>query len=312
VSQRLSDFQNYFRCRLFLPLNCLFLPLLGLFWVYQLSDSQRSQTSFDSPFFRSLADGHRQWLAQFEPQHLADWKKLFNGNPEAALCEAATRERLQGHSVTVEPYDKPDPNSPGPDFRCSIRDRPFYVEVTCISIDSATKKTGIPEGGHNELRPFKIFGMTQAIFQKCGPKTKQCEDLDAPVLVAIGTFHSDAALASLKPVLIGSVLTGKMNLSWTVDTTTGQQIGETQESTTLDSAAFLRLNDETDEVEPIRSPVSGVLLCGLTLSADFIGVLHPQPCRPFDPSWLPKIEFGSVEIDQPNRQLRVVWSNTNE
>jgi len=265
-------------------------------------------SSFDTPFFRSAADGHRTWLAQFEQCHLADWKRLFKYDPEAALCEAAARERLQGHGVTVEPYRKADPNSRGPDFRCSIDGHTFYVEVTCVSIDSATKKTGIPEGGHNELRPFNIFGMTQAIFQKCGPKTKQCDDLDAPVLVAIGTFHSYAALASFKRFLIASVLTGKFNISWTVDTSTGQQIGDTVDSTTLDSSSFLRLN-KSGEVESYRSPVSGVLLCGLSLASDFIGVLHPNPCRPFDPSCLPGIVFGSVEIDQENHRLGVRWTD---
>jgi hypothetical protein len=267
--------------------------------------------SFDTPFFRSLADGHRQWLSQFDPQNLADWNRSLKYDPEAALCEAAVRERLQQHGVTVEPYRKADSRSQGPDFRCSIDGHTFYVEVTCVLIDSATKQTGIPEGGHEGFHSFKIFGMTQAVLQKCGPKTRQCANLDAPVLVAIGTFHTDAAGHSFQPLLIGSVLTGQTGLSWSVDTETGEQ-GETEQSTDLKSAAFLRFNSETDEIEPIRSPISGVLLCGLTLRAEFIGVLHPQPCCPFDPSWLPKIEFASVEIDKDNRTLGVVWSNTNE
>jgi hypothetical protein len=266
----------------------------------------RHPNSFDTPFFQALADGHRQWLSQFDPWHLADWKRLFKYDPEAALCEAAVRERLQGHGVTVEPYNKPDPKSPGPDFRCGINGHTFYVEVTCVLIDSATKKTGIPEGG--QKGPFKVFGMTQAIFQKCGPKTKQCQNVDAPVLVVVGTFHSYAASVSFQPLLIGSVLTGKTSLSWSVDTETGQQ-GGTEQSTELESAAFLRFNGETDDIEPIRSPISGVLLCGLTLRAEFIGVLHPQPCRPFDPSWLPRIDFASVEIDQANNGLGVSWTH---
>ncbi len=267
---------------------------------------------FESQYFQSLADQHRNWLKSFDPQHLANWEKLLNGNPEAAFCEATIRRRLQRNGLTVSPNEKIDSSQAAPDFRCTVGDQWFYVEATCVSIAVAVKKSGIPKGGNKGLAPFKPFGMTEAIFHKCGPKTKQCANLDAPALVAIGTFHVDAASASFKKVLIDSVLTGNSSMAWNVDPTTAKQVGEAHQWTELENAAFLRLNENSNEVKSIHSPVSGVLLCGLTLASDFIGVLHPLPCRPFDPSLLPGVEFGRVEIDRQKHSLKAVWPNARK
>ena len=268
--------------------------------------------SLDNPHWSELADEHRQWFDGFDPQYLANWENLLNGDVEAAMCEAAVRRRLQGFGVSVEPNEQLTGDCGGPDFRCKVGPDHFYVEVTCISIEAAERKTDIKDELKRECAPFNLMGMTKAIFAKCGNKAPQCANLDAPALVAVGTFHSTAAMATINKVLVGTVLTGKTSMAWNVSTQTGQQVGDTYQVTKLENAAFLR-RDPVDEVGFKRSSISGVLLFGLgTLPGQCLGFLHPNPARPFDPSLLSDIEFGSVEIDRASKELHVRWPEGNE
>ncbi len=154
--------------------------------------------------------------------------------------------------------------------------------------------------------------MTEAVFAECVNKAPQCGGLDAPALVAVGTFHATAAMIGFKKVLVRGMLTGKTQMTWDIDIQTGQQVGDTYETTALQAAAFLK-PDKTQEVGFARSSISGVLLCGLgTEPGQCLGVLHPNPARPFDPALLPGIEFGEVEIDRGSGQLRVRWSGGSD
>lgn len=261
-----------------------------------------------TPFFQELEAEHRKWLSGFDQQYLKNWEKLANADEEAAFAEARTRQLLQGHGVVVEPNEDLDTSETRPDFRCGVGGYKFYVEVTCIPIVVATEKTGIPNAPHGCL-PCR--SLNDAIFAKCQGKATQCKNLDAPALVAIGTFHNFAAMLSFKKLMLNWALTGEAKIAWTIDVRTGEQIEETHEITELHSATFLR-PDETEEVGYARCSISGLLFSGLTLKKrPLIGVLHPNPIRPFDPAILPQIEFGQVAIDRASGQLRVAWPSEN-
>lgn len=262
--------------------------------------------SLDNPYFQELAEDHSGWLASFDERHMANWKRLLNGNVEAACCEAAVRRLLQCFGVSVEPNEQLREDGSGPDFRCESNGTPFYTEVTCILCSTATAKTGISEEP-SSFAPFDLFGMTEAIFSKCVRKDDQCHDMDAPTLVAVGTFHGFAAMTCFDKVIVSSVLTGKTKLSWNIDVLTGKQAGEPYQLTNLEKAAFLK-PDPQQEVGFARSSISGVILCALSLSR-CLGVLHPNPDRSFDTALLPNVEFGRVELDRVSRQLRVRWAN---
>ena len=77
------------------------------------------------------------------------WEDQFTDNPQAALCEAAVRDIVQGFGFAVEPVaDLKGQGLRGavqrPDFRCSNRIGAFYVEVAHISIAKATELTNLP------------------------------------------------------------------------------------------------------------------------------------------------------------------------
>jgi hypothetical protein len=93
----------------------------------------------------------------------------------------------------------------------------------------------------------------------------------------------------------------------------GKQPGERPqwEVTELVHAAFLK-PDSSQGAAFARTSISALLLCSPTCGFGVrrplaIGVLHPSPARPFNPTLLPQIEFGKVEIDWASRRLRVVW-----
>lgn len=262
----------------------------------------------DIPFFQLLAEEHRQWLAAFNPQYLRNWEKNLVANEESALAEARIRRILQDYRLTVEPNEDLIGSRQQPDFRCLFGDYKFYVEVTSISIATATVKAGIETNG---TRWTSSDNLNVAVVAKCKQKARQCSDLDAPVLLAVATFNARAAMDFKKPPATW-LLTGQTVLAWDVDVQSSGKAKDAYETTTLESAAFLR-HDGSEEIEIARKSISGVLLCGLgSEKPRLIGVLNPAPARPFDPAILSEIEFGQVEIDQASGHLRVSWTEGND
>jgi len=258
---------------------------------------------------QAFADEHRQWLSAFDAQYLANWERLLSADDESAMTEASVRRMLEHHGVLVEPNEDLHGNQQRPDFRCQQGDYKFYVEVTRISIDKATEKTGIAETP-SDFSPFRP--LNNSIFQACIGKAKQCGGMDAPVLLAIGTWHGFAAMTVFQKPMIGMLLTGETKMTWNVDMTTGQQVGDTIQTTELYSAAFLK-PDNTQAIGYARSSISGLLLCSVGLaSLKTLGVLHPNPTHAFDRSMLPGIEFGEVVINQHGQSLSVAWAGGDD
>lgn len=262
-----------------------------------------------NPYFDALEDEHRAWLAGFDRQYLRNWEKLLGVDEEAALAEAWVRRLLQKYTISVEPNEDLSGVNAQPDFRCFSGDNKFYVEVTCIPIDVAVEATGIPETPHG-FTPCQP--LTDAVFAKCRGKASQCSNLDAPALVLIGTFHIHAARHTINKPIMNWVLTGEAKLAWDFDMATGTQVGDAYQTTEFHSAAFLR-PDDAQEVGYARSSISGLALCSLgSEPIRILGVLHPNPTRPFDPALLPDVEFGQVTIDRSTRQLHVNWPQGTE
>jgi hypothetical protein len=277
------------------------IPVLSL-----LERAEMGVLSLTNSHWQVLIVEHRQWLSRFDEQHLVDWNNLLNNNSEAALCEAATRRLLEREGIVVEPYKRHEGNSRRPDFHCHSGEATFYVEVTCVQITTAESRSSISADpiGHS---PFNVFGMIDAVVDKLSGKTTQCADLDAPALVVVGTFHTVAAMVGFKKPLVSCILTGKTNVAWDIDIDSGQHVAETHEVAEPNSSAFLR-RDKTDGIGFARSPISGVLACGFgSKPGKCLGVLHPNPARPFHPALLPNIDFGEVDIDESMGRLCVHW-----
>lgn len=256
-------------------------------------------------FWDDLATEHRAWLSPFDPQYLRNWEKLLNADYEAGLCEAAVRRLLQLHSISVEPNEELTGSEKRPDFRCTHSDGKFFVEVACLLIDKVSEVTNLPHPPQSGARKFG--DLNDLIFSTCKGKTPQCSGKTEPTLVAIGTFHVNAAASCFTKPLASMLLTGETSISWMVDTRTGQGVGDTFQSTELYSAAFLRPQEK--QILDARQPISGILLCGVCFSPPTtLGILHPNAIRPFNRQWLPGIDFGEVQIDRITGRLGTVWT----
>ncbi len=258
---------------------------------------------FDSTI-QQLAEEHRQWLKAFDSQYVVNWDRMLRNDDEGAMTEASVRRMLQHQGASVAPNESLSGNCGGPDFRCVVKGEHFYVEVTCVlaSVADNHRRATNLGGGVQSVAPF---AMTETIFRECQNKASQCSGLDGPALVAIGTWNTVAAMSGFHKVHLQSVLTGRTSMTWNVSTQTGSQVGDQQLSTELNAAAFIR-PDRANGVGFARNSISGLLL--LNCSAQrVIGLLHPNPVRPFRPSLLPKIEFGRVTVDQASGILEVDW-----
>ncbi len=254
---------------------------------------------------------HRAWLKRFDKQRVKKWEDFFESSPEGAICEAATRKLLSEHEVKVEPYE--DLSSGGPDFRCTKDNKLFYVEVTCISKDTATKKTGLSDVPPRTSRVQRFDLPTKKIFSAICNKASQCANLDKPCIVAICTLHFQAgAVCFSKPLnkkVAEQLLTGTTFITLKIDTQLGQAVGPLHETTDLHDSAFVRpVKCSPNKIEHARNPISAALLCYFgTNSFTAVGALHPNPNHPFDRALLPNIEFCKLAEGYQSGQLKVEW-----
>lgn len=254
---------------------------------------------------QALLEEQRAWLSRFDDQYLQNWDKLFKDDNEAAMCEAAIRRHLNSQGVLVSPNETIDGSSRAPDFRCQKDGQHFYVEVTCLSIEKVIKSTGIndqPEGASY----FSL--LTDAVFNACKHKTPQCTSLNAATLVAVGTFHLFASCRYMGKCTCEDLLTGKPKITGVVDSRTGAMIGDSYDSTNLESATFLRPVTCAEGMAHARSPVSGILLYGLGGEpVEVHGILHPSPVLSFDRSMLPEIPFCRLKDGYKAGTLMTEW-----
>lgn len=271
-------------------------------------EEDMAHTLQPSPYWDDLEAEHRTWLSAFDSQYLRNWEKMRNGNREAGLCEAGVRRLLQQHSITVEPNEELTGSEQRPDFRCTHPEGRFFVEVACITIDTAAEETGLPYPFQPGARNYRH--LNDAVFKTCKGKAPQCGNATEPTLVAIGTFHADASVLCFQKKFANMMLCGETSISWLVDTRTGQGVGDTYQTTELYSAPFLRPDQGLSEA---RTSISGILLCGLGIAPPrVLGLLHPGAIRPFDQRLLSGIDFGGVQVDRATGRFSTSWTGGDD
>jgi hypothetical protein len=239
---------------------------------------------------------HRVWLKQFGEQRSKEWGDLLENNSEAAVCEAMTRRLLSDQNIDVRPYE--DLSQGGPDFLCAKGGKTFYVEVTCITMDVATKKTTLPPSYSKKGNTQFYRLLTKHILGELCRKTPQCAGLDLPCIVAVTTLHTQAGVLCFKKSACEDILTGTPQITMDINVQKGRAEGDPYQTTALSDSAFLRFSKRADGiVEYARNPISAILLCAFGQCAyganppRVKGALHPNPINPLDRTLLPAIEF---------------------
>ena len=251
-----------------------------------------SKSILANPYFCKIVDSHREWLKQFNERHLKKWDDLFaKNNPEAALCEAATRQVLEEFDVDVEPYDDSS-SEPTPDFKCCKDGIVFYVEVTCIPKEVATRKSGLEED-YEKDRVCEYAPLNIPISLKAQHKYYQSKNLEVPFLLVIGTFHT------------------QVSENWFIKETASEMlkcapiffpVGKNQEMNKDNykhfkdhsgGFVFIKINNNSlTNCDYKLKSISGILLCPFGIKEPkILGVLHPNPNYPFYRNLLPKVEF---------------------
>jgi hypothetical protein len=253
---------------------------------------------------------HRKWLSVFEPERLRRWEQLLASNEEAALCEACVREFLQKHVDRMEPAEQLD--SGGPDFACSVGEERFYVEATCLTMDVVSKHTGLPANFDPNAGPRNYCDLTALIKAEASNKTPQCSGLDAPCLLAVGTFHFEASGLCGDEHHSANVLTSNTGISMRFDPELGEAVGDMVPSTDLRHSSVLR-KGKTSLVESARRPISGFLVCGFGCTVrggewPVLGAMHPDAARPFTRALLPAVRFCELEPGFEHGVLTPRWT----
>jgi len=261
----------------------------------------------DCSYYRKIIGSHREWLNRFDGAYLNKWDELFTkNNPEAALCEAATRQMLEEQDVEVEPFDL-ECDRQSPDFMCKKEGFLFYVEATCLTKEVVDQKTGledIPEEGKTTW-----FGLlTRTIFQEACNKTPQCSNLHAPCLLCIGTLHFSACQLCLTEMGAEQILTSDPLITVPLDKETGDVVGEIYESTDLKWSAFIKPSKTSNGIEIARNPISGIILFPFgARPVEIFGALHPNPNYTFERKYLPAIKFCRLKGGWCEGSFAVEW-----
>src|SRR5690606_18178231 len=139
-----------------------------------------------------------------------NWALLFKTNPEAAMCEATFWGILTDCGVDISPNADLKSGRVAPDFRCRKNGFEFYLEVTCIQIETATAKTGMKHPFQKGASMYSL--LNGAICQECIQKTPQCASVDAPCILGIGTFHGAASALCVSKTPMEWLLTGEQSI----------------------------------------------------------------------------------------------------
>src|SRR5689334_3245606 len=106
-----------------------------------------------------------KWLEQFDAQHATSWALLLRNNPEAAMCEATFWGVLTDCGAEIAPNLDLNGGGQSPDFVCRKNGHKFYVEVSCIEIETATRKTTLDHIPQGKAQHYS--SLDDAIFEKC-------------------------------------------------------------------------------------------------------------------------------------------------
>ncbi|HEX7447773.1 MAG TPA: hypothetical protein VF306_09525 [Pirellulales bacterium] len=255
----------------------------------------------------ALEHRYRKWLGQFDPRYTRSWEKTFRSLPQAAMCEATFWKILTDRGVTVQPNEDLTGATKAPDFLCTKDGSKFYVEVTCILSDTTARKTSLPAALPNRvLHPFDVWGFNKAVQAECQQKVRQCGNVNAPCLLAVGTFHSAASSCCVKKLLLSGLLTGNMSIGWAVNLRVPRNRSTIRQTATLRNAPFACAAGSS--IQPRWMPISALLLGGFgVVPWRRFGIEHPAPTRAFDIGLLPDIEFCRLAAHRTDGLLRTEW-----
>lgn len=254
----------------------------------------------------SLAS-YATWLDGQSPDSLRLWIARLESNDDAqaegAIAEAVVLDYLAIRTDTVRLADIPGKG--GPDFFFNEDDRSFYVEVTNISIEKATAVTSLS----TELGSFQNYNnLNLQVKEEVLKKAGQFSSLDRPLVVVVSTLHPIASQLCVSKGHVEQLLYGRKAIAGKYNSEKGEVEGDLFQLATMDHSGFTR----KDSLEVARRNVSAIVVGGFGCvppTAKVRGILHPDPVRPFNPSWIDDLPFLRFKEWPLSNKIVTEWTD---
>lgn len=273
---------------------------------------QRARQPADlTPWSRPIAHYFR-WLKCRYPDQVCRWvsrlESADHGQGEGAAAEALAWNFLDDCGIHVELAD--EGGSSAPDFLCRAAGHSFYVEVTSISREVATRETGLT--GQPGATAYSL--LTGRVKEEVSYKAAQFKDFQSglPLVLFVCTLHFEASALCVSRHAVEQMLLGTTGPGWNIDTRAGAGVGAPFQVARFDQSVATR----KDSLDTVRKQISATVLAGFGLvppACKVRGVLHPHALRPFDPNLLPYVEFFRVKHWPPrDGKVECEWVNSQE
>ena len=245
----------------------------------------------------NLVDEFKHFLDVNHPEHSNAFSQR---HPEAARAEAVIFSffKQNGYDIRVEET----PYVGGVDFRVLTENSEFVVEVTSISQNTVTERSGVPtkltsgEGYHSDR-----YAVANRIRQEAFDKAIQMSGYDCPVILVITSEHPEYAnILKDKHTDFNARMfmtsPPKIELEYNTETHTNRIVGNV---TDLQESLFFRFNRK-GRIEFCREQMSAVLLFYIheKYEALIVGLLHPKPIYQFSHEILPSVRFVALPIPE--------------
>ena len=245
----------------------------------------------------NLVDEFKHFLDVNHPEH----SNAFSQRPpEAARAEAVVFSffKQNGYDIRIEET----PYVGGVDFRVLTENSEFVVEVTSISQNTVTERSGVPtkltsgQGYHSDR-----YAVANRIRQEAFDQASQMSGYDCPAILVITSEHPEYAdilkdkVTEFNPRMF---MTGapEIEMEYNTETHASRIVGN---ATRLKESLFFRFNRK-GRIEFCREQMSAVLLFYIheKYEALIVGLLHPKPIYQFSHEILPSVRFVALPIPE--------------
>lgn len=249
-----------------------------------------------------------KWLADQNSTTHRNWQSRIRADDpsaaEAAIAEAVVFDYLACRCDRVSLNE--DPSQGGPDLLFEHHGQKFLVEVTNLSLDTVTRSTGLSHLPDENPRARSYGLLTKNIYRKCRNKTPQISRSQYPGVIFVTTLHFQASAICFGKHEARQFLWGTEKLSASFDADSVETVGEVRNVSEFENSVFF-----SEDSSFSTRGICALLVGGFGLTpprANVYGILHPEPPFPFDPSWIPYVEFASLRREKLDEgQLEVEW-----
>lgn len=219
------------------------------------------------------------WLSVVRPAHFGEFQKRLIDNPAGAQAEAVVFAWLR--LLQHDPDVFEELGVGGPDFICTPRGggEKFLIEVTALDAEAVSAKSGWPNEFDDVARPFTLI--TDVFNARTKRKAPQLGGQEFPGVLAVCLSHVGAAA-------LVSTFAAKL---FSIDPAKAPFFRKT-------AAGF----------ETVRKSVSAILLIAIwDDQLDAIGLLHPEPARPFEISGFYDVPFFRLIWPPAGEEVKGEW-----